>query len=54
MAQITLNLKTKRRWWVIPLCRCVVVCYWLAGQKDFDPRFIDWVVRHGIKIEVYP
>ena len=54
MATITLTLKTTRSWWVVPLCKCAMVWHWLTGRDEFDPRFIDWVVRHGIKIEISP
>lgn len=54
MAEITLTLKATRRWWLMPLLYCAVAWHWLAGREEVDPRLIDWVVRHGIMIEVSP
>ena len=52
MAETTLTLKTTSGWWVMPLCKCALAWCWITGREEVDPRFIDWVVRHGIKIEV--
>ena len=52
MAKINLTLKTRARWWVVPLLNCSVAWYWFAGRDKFAPGFIDWVVRHGLTIEV--
>lgn len=52
MAQINVTLKTRKRWWVMPLLKCSVVWYWLTGRDEIAPGFIDWLVRHGLIIEV--
>lgn len=52
MAQINVTLKTTLSWWVMPLLNCSVVWYWLTGREEIAPGFIDWLVRHGVKIEV--
>ncbi|WP_219268777.1 hypothetical protein [Pseudomonas sp. Xaverov 259] len=53
MASIEFKLKTTLSWWVMPLLNCTVVWWWLTGRDDIPPGFIDWVVRHGLKIELY-
>jgi len=52
MASIEFKLKTTFSWWVMPLLNCAVVWYWLTGQDKVAPSFIDWVVRHGLTIEL--
>ncbi len=52
MARIELKLKTTRRWWFMPLLNCAAAWYWITGQNEIAPRFIDWIVRHGINIEI--
>ncbi|MBL0793671.1 hypothetical protein [Pseudomonas sp. B7] len=52
MAQINVTLKTTLRWWVSPLMSCGVVWYWLTGRDKFAQGFIEWVVKHGIRVEV--
>ncbi|MDB1112965.1 hypothetical protein [Pseudomonas extremaustralis] len=52
MARIELKLKTTRRWWVMPLFNCAVAWFWITGREDVSPGFVDWLVRHGLIIEV--
>jgi hypothetical protein len=52
MAQINVSLKTRKRWWLMPLLNCAVVWCWLAGRDEIAPGFIDWLVRYGLIIEV--
>ncbi|WP_277592970.1 hypothetical protein [Pseudomonas chlororaphis] len=52
MAQINITLKTTRRWWMVPLLNCAASWCWITGRGDVPAGFIDWVVRHGLKIEV--
>lgn len=52
MAQINVTLKATLKWWLMPLINCAVVWYWIIGRNQIAPSFIDWVVRHGITIEV--
>lgn len=52
MANIEFKLKTKFSWWVMPLLNCAVVWCWLTGRDEIAPGFIDWVVRHGLTIEL--
>lgn len=52
MASIEFKLKTTLRWWVMPLLNCAVVWYLIAGRDEVAPSFTDWLVRHGLIIEV--
>lgn len=52
MASIEFKLKTKFSWCVMPLINCAVVWYWLTGRDEIAPGFIDWIVRHGLTIEL--
>ena len=52
MAQINVSLKTRKRWWLMPLLNCAVVWCWLTGRDEIAPGFIDWLVRYGLIIEV--
>lgn len=52
MVQITFKMKTTLRWWVIPLVKYSVVWDMLTRREEVSPAFIDWVVRHGLKIEL--
>lgn len=52
MASIEFKLKTTFSWWVMPLLNCAVVWYWLTGRDEIEPVFIDWIVRHGLTIEL--
>lgn len=52
MDSIEFKLKTKFSWWMMPLLKCAVVWYWLTGRDEIAPGFIDWIVRHGLTIEL--
>ncbi|MDB1113556.1 hypothetical protein [Pseudomonas extremaustralis] len=52
MARIELKLKATRRWWLMPLLNCAAAWYWITGRNEIAPGFIDWLVRHGLTIEV--
>lgn len=52
MASIEFKLKTTFSWWVMPLVNFAVVWYWLTGRDEIAPGFIDWIVRHGLTIEL--
>lgn len=52
MASINLTLKTKLSWWVKPMLYVAVAWCWIARRDQIAPAFIDWIVRHGLKIEV--
>ena len=52
MAGIEFKLKTTLSWWVMPLLSCALVWYGLTGRDEIAPGFIDWVLRHGLTIEL--
>ena len=52
MASIEFKLKATFSWWVKPLLNCAVVWYLLTVREEIAPGFIDWVVRHGLTIEL--
>jgi len=59
MAQVTLRLTIKRRWWFLPYLWAVqtfVPFAVLMADDDTVAAWIDrecdWVVKHGIKISV--
>lgn len=59
MAQVTLRLTIKRRWWFLPyvwLVRSFVPIAVLIADDDTVVAWIDrechWAVKHGIKISV--
>lgn len=52
MAQITVTLVTKVRWWVRPLLYCYAAGLYCLGRDEPSDRFVEWVADHGIKTEI--
>lgn len=52
MAKTTLEMSVKYRFWVIPLLYVSSFIYAARGKKDFPDSFLDWIVKHGVKIEL--
>jgi len=52
MASIEFKLKTTLSWWVMPPLNCAVVWHRITRRDEIAPGFIDWVVHHGLTIEL--
>lgn len=52
MAKITLEMNVKYRFWVKPVLYFACFFYAARGLDTFPDSFIDWVVKHGMKIEL--
>ncbi|WP_273823040.1 hypothetical protein [Pseudomonas asplenii] len=52
MGQLTYTLKTSVSWWVRPLLWCTGLHMVAMRKSEPSLRAIDWIVRHGMKVEI--
>jgi hypothetical protein len=52
MAKITMEMHVRYRFWVKPVLYFACVFYATMGKDAFSDGFVDWVVKHGMKVEL--
>jgi len=52
MAKATMEMHVRYRFWVKPVLYFACLFYAARGKDAFSDGFVDWVVKHGMKVEL--